>query len=329
MAPTALALILGWWLAAASGAQHVPRPSLSLHPSHGVSLGDAVTLRCHLPRPAARVELYKEERWLLAKQEDVDMAQDVAEFTLDGVQKEDAVKYQCQYRVSKPRGTSELSDPVELVLTDPSYPPPAISLSPKEAVEMGTNVTIQCCNQEYEGIIFLHKDGLSAPLQHQKPDGGGTATFTLFEVTPADSGTYRCSYRIGGSYFLSSLLGENVTLEVVAGDGKPKHPHPTGDNGWPHGTLVASVAGSCAAAFAFILVLVASFLLAARRQWIQSRGATPRSYEALQFQVPPADSQALTYAELQTLTPSTPPPCSFTTPEPPTIYAEVGTGGPR
>ncbi|XP_048789084.1 leukocyte immunoglobulin-like receptor subfamily B member 2 [Lagopus muta] len=323
MAPTALALILGWWLAAASGAQHVPRPSLLLHPSHGVSLGDAVTLRCHLPWLAARVEFYKEESWAPLKQEDVDMAQDVAEFTLDGVQKEDAVKYRCQYRVSKPRGTSELSDPVELVLTDPNYPPPTISLSPKEPVEMGTNVTIQCCNQEYKGIIFLHKDGLSAPLQHQKPDGGGTATFTLFEVTPADSGTYRCSYRIGGSYFLSSLLGENVTLEVTSPTGSQ------GDNGWPHGTLVASVAGSCAAAFAFILVLVASFLLAARRRRIQSRGATPRTYEALQFQLPPADSQALTYAELQTLTPSTPPPGSFTTPEPPTIYAEVGTGGPR
>ena len=27
----------------------VPRPSLSLHPSQGVSLGDTVTQRCHLP----------------------------------------------------------------------------------------------------------------------------------------------------------------------------------------------------------------------------------------------------------------------------------------
>uniref|UniRef100_A0A803YF87 Ig-like domain-containing protein n=1 Tax=Meleagris gallopavo TaxID=9103 RepID=A0A803YF87_MELGA len=60
MAPMALALIVGWWLVAASRAQQLPRPSLSLHPSQGVSLGDTVTLRCHLPRPAARVDLYKE-----------------------------------------------------------------------------------------------------------------------------------------------------------------------------------------------------------------------------------------------------------------------------
>ena len=45
----------------------MPRPSLSLHPSQGVSLGDNVTLRCHLPRLAAWVWLYREGRWSYAK----------------------------------------------------------------------------------------------------------------------------------------------------------------------------------------------------------------------------------------------------------------------
>ncbi|POI20178.1 hypothetical protein CIB84_016075, partial [Bambusicola thoracicus] len=36
----------------------VPPPSLSLHPSQGVLLGDTVTLRCHLPRMAAWVQLW-------------------------------------------------------------------------------------------------------------------------------------------------------------------------------------------------------------------------------------------------------------------------------
>ena len=82
-------------------------------------------------------------------------------------------------------------------------------------MEVGTNVTIQCCNQGYGGIIFLHKDGQSAPLQHQDPRGGGTATFTLFGVTPADSGTYRCSYRLWRYAFMSSPLGDSVMLEVT------------------------------------------------------------------------------------------------------------------
>ncbi|POI19852.1 hypothetical protein CIB84_016402, partial [Bambusicola thoracicus] len=201
MAPMAVALIL------------VPPPSLSLHPSQGVSVGDTVTLRCHLPRPAAWVRLYRYENPTYIKQKD--KVQDMAEFSLAGIKQFDAVRYQCQYQGLEPAGTSEESDPVELLVTDNSYPPPSISLSPKERVKMGTNVTICCSNQNYRGTIFLHKDGPSAPIQHQHPDGGGTATFTLFEVTPADSGTYRCSYRVGGSYLLLSPLGNNVTLEVI------------------------------------------------------------------------------------------------------------------
>ncbi|XP_052526687.1 T-cell-interacting, activating receptor on myeloid cells protein 1-like [Tympanuchus pallidicinctus] len=253
---------VGGWRQRVEHSNVMPPPSLSLHPSHGVSLGDAVTLRCHLPRPAARVEFYKEESWELLKQEDVDMAQDVAEFTLHGVNKEDAVKYWCQYRVSKPRGTSQLSDPVELVVTDLIYPLPSISMSSGRNVGTGTNVTIQCRN-EYNGVTFLHKDGLSAPIQHQKPDGWGTATFTLFEVTPADSGTYRCSYRPGGLYFLSSLLGENVTLEVMPS------PAPPGD---ARRSLVVAVVRGCAAALVFGLGLY--FVLDALSLWVR-RGDSP------------------------------------------------------
>ena len=46
-------------------------------------------------------------------------------------------------------------------------------------------------------------------------------------------------------------------------------------------------------------------------------------------QVSPGDSEGLTYAQLQAVTPSTHPRGSSTTPEPPIIYTEVGTRGPR
>ncbi len=58
----------------------MPRPSLSLHPSQRVSLGDTVTLRCHLPQPAAWVELYQDGKWRSRKE--MDQEQDVAEFSL-------------------------------------------------------------------------------------------------------------------------------------------------------------------------------------------------------------------------------------------------------
>ncbi|XP_021239350.1 T-cell-interacting, activating receptor on myeloid cells protein 1-like, partial [Numida meleagris] len=204
MAPMALVLILGWCLVAASGAQHLPRPSLWLHPSQGVSLGDTVTLRCHLPRPAAVVWLYQDGH--LRSSKNTDKEQSMVEFSLGRINAEDAEKYWCQYRALEPPGISEKSDPVELVVTDHRYPPPGISLSPDEHVETGTNVTIRCWKKDYVAAFLLHKDGHSAPIQHQNPSGGGTATFTLYGVTPADSGTYRCSYLIRGCCFLSSPL---------------------------------------------------------------------------------------------------------------------------
>ncbi|XP_040510320.1 immunoglobulin superfamily member 1-like [Gallus gallus] len=282
----------------------------------------------------------------------MDKRQDMAEFFLVHLKQEDAVQYWCRYDTVAPWGTSNKSDPVQLVYgegtgesrwawavparwcpiavssvnSDSSYPPPAISLKPEECVDVGMNVTIQCWNQEHGGTIFLHKDGHSAPIQHQDPDDGGTATFTLFGVNTDDSGTYRRSYRIGGSYLLFSPLGDNVTLEVIP------RPAPPGDGGGPSRNLVAAVAGGCAAAIVIIIVLTVSFLLVAQRRRMQTDerpGTTPRSPEAVQIQVSPGDSEGLTYAQLQVVTSSTHPPASSTTPEPPIIYAEVGTRGPR
>ena len=218
----------------------MPRPSLLLHSSKGVSLGDTVTLQCHLPQPAVWVRLYRYQNPAYIEQKD--NVQDMAEFSLACIKQADAVRYQCQYQGLEPAGTSEKSDPVKLVVTgegteesrwpwavptglcsisvtslcsDHRYPPPGISLSPKEHVEMGSNITIQCWNKKYGAAFLLHKDGHSAPIQHQEPDYWGTATFTLFGVTPADSGTYRCSYRIRGCYLLFSPLRDNVNLEVI------------------------------------------------------------------------------------------------------------------
>ncbi|XP_040509949.1 LOW QUALITY PROTEIN: immunoglobulin superfamily member 1-like [Gallus gallus] len=270
---------------------------------------------------AAWVRLYQYQYATYIKQKD--NVQEMAEFSLAGIKQVDAVRYQCQYQGLEQPGTSEKSDPVELVIT--GIPPPGISLSPEEHVEMGTNVTIRCWNNIYGVAFYLHKDGLSAPIQHQKHSVGGTATFTLFGVTPADSGTYRCSYRIVGFCLLFSPLGDNVTLEVIP---RPAIP---GDNGGASRDLVAVVVGRWVAVIVFIIILTVSVLLVAQRRQMQRHertGDTSRSPEAVQFQVSPGDSEGLTYAQLQAVTPSTHPPASSTTPEPPIIYAEVGTRVP-
>ncbi|XP_021239314.1 natural cytotoxicity triggering receptor 1-like, partial [Numida meleagris] len=277
--------LAGWCLVAASRAQHLPRPSLSLHPSQGVFLGDTVTLHCHLPHLAAWVWLYQDRGPTHNKYKLKEL--DVVEFSFVSTKREHAGTYRCQYQVSEPLGTSNMSDPVELVVTgegagdskwlwvlptgpcpsavpsphaDHSFPPPGISLHPEECVGTGTNVTIHCWNKDYGANFLLHKDGCPAPVQHQEPDGGGTANFTLLEVTPSDTGTYRCSYKPKGYPFVSSPLGDSVTLEVTPTAAPP------GASVISHGNLVVVVAGGCAAAFVFILILVISFLLAARRR---------------------------------------------------------------
>ena len=93
----------------------MPQPSLSLHPSQGVSLGYPVTLRCHLPWLAAWVWLYQEEGWSYNKGKEKE--ENAAEFFFVSTLRVHAGRYRCQYRVSESAEVSVENDPVELVLT--------------------------------------------------------------------------------------------------------------------------------------------------------------------------------------------------------------------
>ncbi|XP_019466921.1 leukocyte immunoglobulin-like receptor subfamily A member 2, partial [Meleagris gallopavo] len=84
-------------------------------PSQGIEVGDNVTLRCHLPRPAAWVQLCQEGGFTpCMKKYNV---QDMAVFSFAVTKWVHTGTYRCQYRVSEPAETSEKSDPVELVVT--------------------------------------------------------------------------------------------------------------------------------------------------------------------------------------------------------------------
>uniref|UniRef100_A0A669QFM1 Ig-like domain-containing protein n=1 Tax=Phasianus colchicus TaxID=9054 RepID=A0A669QFM1_PHACC len=158
MTPMALALILGG--CAGTRLTAVPYPSAPTlpvtAPSQGVSLGENVTLRCHLPHPAAWVWLYQEGHQTYRNYKY--MVQDTADFSFLNMYQEHAGRYFCQYQESWSAEDSEKSDPVELVLTGegtgdsrwfcllPTGPCPT----------MGTNVTIQCWNKDYGAAFLLH-----------------------------------------------------------------------------------------------------------------------------------------------------------------------------
>uniref|UniRef100_A0A8C3CCB0 Ig-like domain-containing protein n=1 Tax=Cairina moschata TaxID=8855 RepID=A0A8C3CCB0_CAIMO len=293
MAPMVVAFILSWWLVARSRAQHPRQPLLSLHPCTPLSLGDNVTLRCHLPQPALQVLLYQNEAEIRHRYSTGE--QNTAEFVFEAIEWGHMGTYRCQYE-DKERKMSALSDPVELLVTDVTYPRPGTMLSPSRRVEMGTNVTIQCW-ESHGATFLLHKDGCSPPIQRQDPHEGAMATFTLLRVTPADAGTYRCSYSLHGYPFLSSPLGDKVTLEVTPASGAPR-----GTEGGPRRTLVAAVGGGCAAAAALIFSLGLFFLLTTWRHRTRS-GASPQGLGATELQVsawvgcppPPKGPQIPTY----------------------------------
>ncbi|XP_031468009.1 leukocyte immunoglobulin-like receptor subfamily A member 4 [Phasianus colchicus] len=69
---------------------------------------------------AAWVWLYQDRGRTHNKYQDKE--QDAVEFSFVSTSWEHAGAYRCQYHVSEPLGTSEKSDPVELVLTDRRYP---------------------------------------------------------------------------------------------------------------------------------------------------------------------------------------------------------------
>ncbi|XP_068779540.1 leukocyte immunoglobulin-like receptor subfamily A member 3 isoform X4 [Struthio camelus] len=321
------------------------RPSLSLHPSEGAALGDNVTLRCHVPQPAARVLIYKEGdgtyQWYREKVEDT------AEFSMKVSARGYAGRYWCQYETLEPSRTLEISDPVELVELASWYRPPTVALRPGGRLRTGTNVTIEC--QSLNGATFiLHKAGRSAPIQRQAPDRRGTATFVLPRVTPSDAGTYGCSYRLREHPFISSHPRAEVTLEVEHGGPSttsplPPSPGAKGDSGWK-----LAVVGGCAATLVLILCFGLIFFTAAlcrRRQRGKGPTMVAPSRDPVELlsqdvvdvshhnlrplqPLPQEDTEGLTYAELRLVAPGSPPP-GPAAPVPSVIYAEVGGRGPR
>ncbi|NXD18400.1 IGSF1 protein, partial [Nothocercus nigrocapillus] len=160
----------------------VPRPSLSLYPGKEVALGDTVTLRCSVPQLGVWVVVFKEGdgkyQWHW------DKVEGTAEVSMRVSTRGFAGRYRCGYEIPALSWYSELSNPVELVVLDPSYPPPTMSLTPSRCVRTGANVTIQC-HSMYGATFILHKASSSVPVQRQRLHKGDTATFIIPRVTQA------------------------------------------------------------------------------------------------------------------------------------------------
>ncbi|CAM5173734.1 unnamed protein product [Eretmochelys imbricata] len=222
MASALTVLFLGCWLAGHSGAwgePSYPKPNISLNPSWGVSLGGAVAVWCRGQHQGMRFVLNKEGRHFPP----VDPKGFEAMFPISNVRREDGGSYNCSYHSrSKPSAASSPSDPVELVVRDPSLPRPSISLSPTGVTAPGANVTIRCQGQSRDVRFFLHKAGDLNPPRHMDPAGDG-AEFRIPTVGRQHGGSYSCSYRPPSDPFVSSQPSDPVQLVVA----EPSYPKPS------------------------------------------------------------------------------------------------------
>ncbi|XP_065427800.1 immunoglobulin superfamily member 1-like isoform X2 [Chrysemys picta bellii] len=192
------------------GEPSYPKPSISLRPSGGVSLGGAVSVWCQGQPRGVRFVLNKEGHHFLP----VDSDGFEAVFPISNVSREDGGSYSCSYHnKSEPFTVSYPSDPVELVLRDPSLPRPSISLSPTGVTAPGANVTIRCQGQRRNVTFFLHKPRDQNPQRQMDPAGDGVE-FLITTVGRQHGGNYSCSYRNRSEPFVSSEPSDPVQLEV-------------------------------------------------------------------------------------------------------------------
>nr|XP_042703742.1 immunoglobulin superfamily member 1-like [Chrysemys picta bellii] len=191
-----------------------PKPNISLHPSAQVTLGEAVTIRCECRCAGVRV--------LLSKAGDPDARRsmdppgDVAAFPIRNVSRGDAGSYSCQYRTKwDPPVWSEPSDPVELVISELSFPKPSIFLSPSRRVILGGAVTVRCWGRHQNMRFLLYKVGNPNALQDAEP-AGDMAEFPIRNVSRRDAGSYSCRYSTKSDPPVWSELSDPMEL-VVAG----------------------------------------------------------------------------------------------------------------
>ncbi|XP_053865534.1 immunoglobulin superfamily member 1-like [Malaclemys terrapin pileata] len=224
MASALIVLLLGCWLARRSGVSgegSYPKPSISVSPGGVIPMGGNVTIRCWHQRLGLRFHLYKagDGNYLTY----TDPAGSEAEFPITSARREHGGSYTCRYSNRTVRAaSSEPSDPVQIIVADPSLPRPSISLSFTSVTAPGADATIRCQGQRRDVRFFLHKAG-DLNLQRQMDPAGDGAEFLIPTVGRQHGGSYSCSYRPRSEPFVSSQPSDPLQL-VVAGGTDPSQP---------------------------------------------------------------------------------------------------------